>query len=228
MFFSGGESTRVVVEQADSRSILTAILLAVRTSGAFSGATPARRALPPRTPSRSGAESLWRAHLNRAGALCGAGCDRARFLLRGAHPGARTVGSDSVYALDSICAGVYVLIATCQVEFTDQFGAWGDDLTNGEQDSIDVVVGLLERHGPALPHPHSSKIHRSKHSHMRELRVQHGGRPYRIFYAFDPRRAAILLVGGDKTGQDRFYEAMVAVADRLYDEHLAEIATGSG
>lgn len=58
---------------------------------------------------------------------------------------------------------------------------------------------------------------------MRELRVQSGGRPIRIFYAFDPRRAAILLIGGDKTGNDRFYEDYVPVADRLYDAHLAEL-----
>jgi hypothetical protein len=58
---------------------------------------------------------------------------------------------------------------------------------------------------------------------MRELRVQSGGRPLRIFYAFDPRRSAILLIGGDKTGDDRFYERMVPIADQLYDVYIAEI-----
>ena len=55
---------------------------------------------------------------------------------------------------------------------------------------------------------------------MRELRTQHGGRPYRVLYAFDPRRCAILLIGGDKTGNDRWYAENVPVADRLYNEHL--------
>lgn len=50
--------------------------------------------------------------------------------------------------------------------------------------------------------------------------MQHQGRPLRVLYAFDPRRAAILLIGGDKTGRDRWYEEYVPVADRLYDEHL--------
>lgn len=59
---------------------------------------------------------------------------------------------------------------------------------------------------------------------MRELRVQHQGRPYRVFYAFDPRRKAILLIAGDKTGDGRFYERMIPEADRLYDEHLDEFA----
>jgi hypothetical protein len=58
---------------------------------------------------------------------------------------------------------------------------------------------------------------------MRELRVQHAGRPYRILYAFDPRREAILLIGGEKTGGDRWYETSVPLADRLYDEHLAQL-----
>ena len=55
---------------------------------------------------------------------------------------------------------------------------------------------------------------------MRELRIQHRGKPYRILYAFDPRRMAILLIGGNKQGNDRWYATYVPVADRLYDEHL--------
>ena len=58
---------------------------------------------------------------------------------------------------------------------------------------------------------------------MRELRVQSGGKPIRIFYAFDPRQAAILLLGGDKTGDPRFYDQLIPVADRLYDEYLIEL-----
>ena len=61
---------------------------------------------------------------------------------------------------------------------------------------------------------------------MRELWVQSGGRPLRVFYAFDPRRTSILLTGGDKTGNDRFYGEYVPVADALYDEHLEELRKG--
>lgn len=68
-----------------------------------------------------------------------------------------------------------------------------------------------------------ARINGSKHGHMRELRTQHEGRPYRTLYAFDPRRAAILLIGGDKTGNDRWYETQVPLADELYDEHLEEL-----
>jgi hypothetical protein len=58
---------------------------------------------------------------------------------------------------------------------------------------------------------------------MRELRIQHEGRPYRVLFAFDPTRTAILLIGGDKTGDDRWYEKMIAKADDLYAEHLKTI-----
>jgi hypothetical protein len=78
-------------------------------------------------------------------------------------------------------------------------------------------------YGPTLGFPHSSGIEGSKHSHMREWRVQSGGRPLRIFYAFDPRRMAILLIGADKTGDDRFYDVYIPIADRLYDDYLDEI-----
>jgi hypothetical protein len=69
----------------------------------------------------------------------------------------------------------------------------------------------------------SSKVNGSRHAALRELRVQHQGRPYRVLYAFDPRRVAILLLGGDKTGDDRWYEKNVPLADRLYDNYLAGI-----
>jgi hypothetical protein len=58
---------------------------------------------------------------------------------------------------------------------------------------------------------------------MKELRTQCQGRPIRTFYVFDLRRCAILLIGGDKTGDDRFYERMIPLADRLYDEHLTQL-----
>jgi hypothetical protein len=109
------------------------------------------------------------------------------------------------------------------VEYTDELGAWWQNLNQAEQESIDVSVRLLEEKGPNLEFPHSSGIEGSRHSHMRELRVQHEGRPYRILYAFDPRRSAILLLGGDKTGNKRWYDTYIPVADKLYDTHIDEL-----
>ncbi|MFA4912440.1 MAG: type II toxin-antitoxin system RelE/ParE family toxin [Burkholderiaceae bacterium] len=117
---------------------------------------------------------------------------------------------------------------TWEVEYTDEFGNWWHLLDADAQVSIAASVHLLETCGPALPFPHSSGVRGSSYGHMRELRVQHGGRPYRVLYAFDMRRTAILLLGGDKTGQDRWYEVNVPVADRLYDAHLETLANELG
>ena len=106
------------------------------------------------------------------------------------------------------------------IEYTDEFGVWWDDLVEKEHESIRSTVKLLGELGPNLPFPYSSSIQGSKHSKIRELRIQHAGRPYRVLYAFDPRRVAILLLGGDKTGNDRWYELNVPIANRLYDKHL--------
>lgn len=107
-----------------------------------------------------------------------------------------------------------------EIEYTDEFGIWWDELTIEEQESVRASVRLLGNFGPQLPFPHSSGISSSRHGNMRELRIQHAGKPFRVLYAFDPRRCAILLIGADKTGKDRWYEKFVPIADRLYDEHL--------
>ncbi|MEA5534733.1 type II toxin-antitoxin system RelE/ParE family toxin [Crocosphaera sp. XPORK-15E] len=112
---------------------------------------------------------------------------------------------------------------TWEIEYTNEFGKWWDALSEKEQNNIVVVVNLLSDKGSNLPFPYSSGIVGSKHSQMRELRVQSGGKPLRIFYVFDPRRTAILLIGGDKTGDDRFYQKYIPIADRLYDIYLEEI-----
>jgi len=106
------------------------------------------------------------------------------------------------------------------VEYTDEFEHWWNGLDEDEQESVAASVELLRQLGPQLPRPHADTLVGSKHSNMKELRTQHRGHPLRTLFAFDPRRAAILLIGGDKTGDARFYEWMIPVADRLYDEHL--------
>jgi hypothetical protein len=91
----------------------------------------------------------------------------------------------------------------CQTAVSEE---WWDELSEQEQDDVTAIVELLEG---------------SRHSHMRELRIQSHGDPLRIFYAFDPTRSAILLIGGNKTGQEkRFYKTMIPKADALYDAHL--------
>jgi len=110
-----------------------------------------------------------------------------------------------------------------EVEVSDEFGKWWDSLNAAEQKSVDFSASLLQEVGPTLRMPHSSGVESSRHRHMRELRIQHEGRPYRVLYAFDPRRTAMLLVGGDKTGNNRWYDEYVPLADAIYDRHLLEL-----
>lgn len=126
-------------------------------------------------------------------------------------------------SLDGIFLGAHTFEMSWGVEYTDEFGLWWGKLYEDEQVSIAASVQLLEERGPHLAFPHSSGVNGSRHSHMRELRTQHLGRPFRTLYAFDLLRNAILLIGGDKSGDDRWYEVHVPLADRLYDEHLDQL-----
>lgn len=109
------------------------------------------------------------------------------------------------------------------VEGTDEFADWYASLDADEQDALNYSIDLLEEYGPALARPHADAIQGSRYPNMRELRTQANGRPFRTFYAFDPRRMAILLIGGDKTSDERFYDRMIPRADALYTEYLDDL-----
>jgi hypothetical protein len=111
-----------------------------------------------------------------------------------------------------------------EVEFTDEFGRWWDGLTEDEQDAIAANVSVLRQLEPGLQRPYADTVKGSRHQNMKELRTQCQGRPLRTFFAFDPRRHAILLIGGEKAGNDRFYVEMIPLADRLFDEHLRQLS----
>ena len=111
-----------------------------------------------------------------------------------------------------------------EVEFTDEFGAWWNSLNIEEQEEVSAKVELLEEHGPTLPRPHSDVIVTSKHANMKELRGRAGESQLRILYAFNPKRTAILLIGGDKTGNPGWYDEFVPQADAMFDKHLEELA----
>ena len=106
------------------------------------------------------------------------------------------------------------------LEVTVQFDEWWDSLDDDARESVNAALVMLEELGPRLPFPYSSAIHGSRHGALRELRIQHRGRPLRVLYAFDPRRVAILLLGDDKRGSKRWYRKAVPRAERLFDTHL--------
>jgi hypothetical protein len=109
-----------------------------------------------------------------------------------------------------------------EVEGTEVFETWFMALSDKDAEAVARVVGLLEEKGVALGFPYSSGIKGSQV--LRELRIQSGGRPLRVFYAFDPLRRAVLLLAGDKTGSNRFYQTFVPRAERIWAEYVASLA----
>jgi hypothetical protein len=126
--------------------------------------------------------------------------------------------------LASVFHRSYIPFVECwNVEFTDMFDQWWSELSEDEQVEINAKVILLQQHGPTLPRPHSDVIVTSRHSNMKELRGKVNQKQLRVLYIFDPRRTALLLLGGDKTGDPKWYEKFVPIADDLFDAHLKEI-----
>jgi len=111
------------------------------------------------------------------------------------------------------------------VEFTDEFAAWWDALDAEEQDSVNYTGKAFARTRPESQAASRGYAGGFQLPNMRKLRIQHEGRPYRVLYAFDPRRGAILLLGGDKTGNPRWYKEHIPKADELYRRYLRELET---
>jgi hypothetical protein len=109
------------------------------------------------------------------------------------------------------------------VATTDEFDQWFADLDEDGQAELIAKVELLKLLGPKLARPHADTLDGSKHANMKELRADTADKVMRVAFAFDPERAAILLVAGDKSGtsQKRFYKKLITKADQLFDAHLA-------
>jgi hypothetical protein len=110
-----------------------------------------------------------------------------------------------------------------EVEYTHEFEEWWETLTVEQQEAIDDRVMLPAEHGPALRRPVVGEIKSSRHANMKELPASKDG-ALRVLFAFDPRRHAILLLGGDKSGSwESWYRTAIPEADELYDVHLEEL-----
>lgn len=110
-----------------------------------------------------------------------------------------------------------------EIEYTDEFGLWFDLLDEDQQIAVWDRVKLLEHDGPNLRRPYVGTIVTSRHNGMKELVCNQQG-SLRVLFIFDPRRMAILLLGGDKTGEWReWYEENIPRADAIYEEYLAEL-----
>jgi hypothetical protein len=100
-----------------------------------------------------------------------------------------------------------------------------DNLLEDVQNKLLSHAGLLEEFGVTLARPYVDTLNGSKHRNMKELRFNAGDGVWRVAFAFDPKRQAILLVAGDKSGvsQKRFYNQLIKLADQRFDNYLANI-----
>jgi hypothetical protein len=125
-------------------------------------------------------------------------------------------------ALTEYSAG-HILPFMVEVVATDEFSDWYRDLDESTSEDVEVGVELLAQHGVTLGFPRSSAINGASFP-LRELRIQSQGHPIRVFYAFDPKRQAVLLIGGDKTGRSAFYQDMIRLCEQIWKEYLDETA----
>jgi hypothetical protein len=114
-------------------------------------------------------------------------------------------------------------VAAWQVEFHDRFEPEFDEWPEAVREELLAQAGLLARFGPSLGRPQADTLGGSDYANMKELRFSAADGVWRVAFAFDPNRRAILLVGGDKSGVSpkRFYKVLIQRADERYAEHLA-------
>ena len=107
----------------------------------------------------------------------------------------------------------------------DEFSKEFDALSPTVQDELLAMMGLLKQFGPSLGRPRVDTLKGSRHANMKELRFDADNGVWRVAFAFDPKREAILLVGGDKSGggEQRFYRQLLKKADKRFDDHLAQL-----
>lgn len=110
---------------------------------------------------------------------------------------------------------------------TDLFNEWLEQQDESTQEKVLAALVVLQQQGPSLGRPLVDTVYDSKFTNMKELRVQHRGKPLRAFFAFDPLRQAIVLCIADKGGKKRFYKEMLAIADEQYELHLASLGEQS-
>ena len=130
-----------------------------------------------------------------------------------------------VYILTGICLEVHTSAMAWSVEVADEFEPEFATLAPEVQEEIAALVRLLQQFGPTLGRPHCDTLKGSRHSNMKELRFSAADGVWRVAFAFDPKRRAILLVAGDKSGtsEARFYKTLIRGADQRFARHLKEL-----
>ena len=127
-----------------------------------------------------------------------------------------------LYALDRICILVHTPNMSWQIEFHPDFDPEYDTYTSPVRDELLAQLRVLEDFGPRLGRPRVDTLKGSRHSSMKELRFQADDGVWRVAFAFDPDRKALVLAAGNKSGvsERRFYRTLIKKADERFDAHL--------
>ena len=104
--------------------------------------------------------------------------------------------------------------------YLDGFAAWLDEQDEDRQMRIIAHLDLLEERGPLLSRPYADTLKGSRIANLKELRVQHKTEPIRILFAFDPKQQAVIILGGSKQGDKRWYDTNIPIAEKLYEDHI--------
>lgn len=106
------------------------------------------------------------------------------------------------------------------ITFDPDFRIWLYEQEQGLQDEAFALIRILAESGPTLGRPRVDTLKGSSFNNMKELRIKYQGDPWRILFAFDPKRQAILLVGGNKSSDNRWYKENLPIAERRYEKYL--------
>ena len=131
----------------------------------------------------------------------------------------------AAYVLDSICIWMHNRKMEWSIGFHDDFEPEFDNLDEEVQNEILALMGVLKVFGPGLGRPRVDTLKGSRHANMKELRFDAADGVWRVAFAFDPKRRAVLLVAGDKSGgsEKRFYKQLIRKADARFGEHLGRL-----
>ncbi len=106
---------------------------------------------------------------------------------------------------------------------TEEFIEWFKEIDAIAKKDIFIAIEVLSHLGPSLGRPHVDTLKGTKVSNLKELRIRSNGRPFRIIFVFDPKRNAVLLIGGNKAQKKDFYEKIIKKAEKIYFQYLSEL-----
>jgi hypothetical protein len=126
----------------------------------------------------------------------------------------------SILTIDNIASKQYDTNMAWSLLYLDEFTTWLEEQVEDLQDEAVAHLELLRDRGPLLGRPYADSLYDSKLSNLKELRFSFEGAPIRILFVFDPKQQGVIILGGNKAGDKRWYKTNIPIAEKLYAQHL--------